>query len=117
MRDIWIRSGEYFIFCFSLIDKASFGELDAHIENIKRVKDIDYCPMIMVGCKADLETERQVTPEMIQNKVKEYNLTYFETSAMNNNNIQVAIETAMTNLKKIKEEIGFKPKPRRIVHK
>uniref|UniRef100_A0A6B2LQ08 Ras family protein n=1 Tax=Arcella intermedia TaxID=1963864 RepID=A0A6B2LQ08_9EUKA len=70
MKDLWIRTGEYFIFLFSLTDKKSFEELDAVVEHIRRVKDIDHCPMIMVGCKADLETERQVTPEMIQKKRK-----------------------------------------------
>uniref|UniRef100_A0A6B2LLX2 Uncharacterized protein n=1 Tax=Arcella intermedia TaxID=1963864 RepID=A0A6B2LLX2_9EUKA len=101
LRDQWIRTGEFFIFFFSLTDHASFEHLDATVKQVMRLKDLEgWCPMIMVGCKSDLETERQVTPEMIQLKSMEYNFAYIETSSKTGTNIQAAIEMAINNTKR-----------------
>jgi GTPase KRas protein len=55
-----MRPGEGFLLVYDITSRSSFQELDLFYEQILRVKDKDYFPMIVVGTKCDLEYERQV---------------------------------------------------------
>lgn len=55
-----MRPGEGFLLVYDITSRSSFEELDVFYEQILRVKDKDYFPMIVVGTKCDLEYERQV---------------------------------------------------------
>lgn len=55
-----MRPGEGFLLVYSITDRASFEELEVFYEQILRVKDKDFFPMIVVGTKCDLEYNRQV---------------------------------------------------------
>lgn len=55
-----MRPGEGFLLVYSITSRSSFQELDVFYEQILRVKDKDYFPMIVVGTKCDLEYDRQV---------------------------------------------------------
>jgi len=56
-----MRTGEGFLLVYSITSRASFEEVMAYQKTILRVKDKDYFPMILVGNKCDLTSERQVT--------------------------------------------------------
>jgi GTPase KRas protein len=60
MRDQYMRTGQGFILVYAITSRSSFDEIAAFKEQINRVKDKDHVPMILVGNKCDLETERQV---------------------------------------------------------
>jgi len=55
-----MRPGEGFLLVYSITDHASFQELEVFYEQILRVKDKDYFPMVVVGTKCDLEYNREV---------------------------------------------------------
>lgn len=61
MREQYMRTGEGFLLVYSITSRASFEEVMAYQKTILRVKDKDYFPMILVGNKCDLTSERQVT--------------------------------------------------------
>ena len=60
MREQYMRSGEGFLLVYSIADQSSFDELEVFYEQILRVKDREYFPMVVVGTKCDLEFDRQV---------------------------------------------------------
>uniref|UniRef100_G3PSP7 RAS related 2 n=1 Tax=Gasterosteus aculeatus aculeatus TaxID=481459 RepID=G3PSP7_GASAC len=62
MREQYMRTGEGFLLVFSVTDRGSFEEIYKFQRQILRVKDRDEFPMILVGNKADLEQQRQVSP-------------------------------------------------------
>lgn len=61
MREQYMRTGEGFLIIYSIASRASFEEIQQYQQQILRVKDKDYFPMILVGNKCDLEDERQVS--------------------------------------------------------
>jgi GTPase KRas len=63
MREQYMRTGEGFLLVYSITSRQSFEEMVTFQQQILRVKDKDYFPIIVVGNKCDLESERQVSTE------------------------------------------------------
>ena len=63
MREQYMRTGEGFLLVYSITSRQSFEEIMTFQQQILRVKDKDYFPIIVVGNKCDLEGERQVSTE------------------------------------------------------
>jgi len=63
MREQYMRTGEGFLLVYSITSRQSFEEIITFQQQILRVKDKDYFPMIVVGNKCDLESEREVSTE------------------------------------------------------
>jgi len=63
MREQYMRTGEGFLLVYSITSRQSFEEIVTFQQQILRVKDKDYFPIIVVGNKCDLESERQVSTE------------------------------------------------------
>lgn len=63
MREQYMRTGEGFLLVYSITSDQSFEEIRTFQQQILRVKDkdpTDYFPMVVVGNKCDLESEREV---------------------------------------------------------
>jgi len=56
-----MRSGEGFLLVYSITSRNSFEEIATFYQQILRVKDKDFFPIILVANKCDLEHERQVS--------------------------------------------------------
>ena len=65
MREQYMRTGEGFLLVYSITSRQSFEEIMTFQQQILRVKDRDYFPIIIVGNKCDLDTERQVSRQGI----------------------------------------------------
>lgn len=63
MREQYMRTGEGFLLVYSITSRQSFEEIMTFQQQILRVKDKDYFPIIVVGNKCDLEKERAVSEE------------------------------------------------------
>ncbi len=63
MREQYMRTGEGFLLVYSIASRQTFEEIVTFQNQILRVKDKDYFPMIVVGNKCDLEGERQVAKQ------------------------------------------------------
>merc|ERR1712137_913317 len=72
MREQYMRTGEGFLLVYSITDRQSFEEIMTFQQQILRVKDKDYFPMIVVGNKCDLDGERQVSTQEGQNLARQF---------------------------------------------
>uniref|UniRef100_A0A8C9AXY6 small monomeric GTPase n=1 Tax=Prolemur simus TaxID=1328070 RepID=A0A8C9AXY6_PROSS len=87
MRDQYMRTGEGFLCVFAINNTKSFEDIhqySSHLpplrEQIKRVKDSDDVPMVLVGNKCDLAV-RTVESRQAQDLARSYSIPYIETSA------------------------------------
>ncbi|CCC68769.1 hypothetical protein NCAS_0B06850 [Naumovozyma castellii] len=93
MREQYMRTGEGFLLVYSVTSKNSFEELLTYYQQIQRVKDSDYIPVVIVGNKSDLEDERQVPYQSGVNLAKQMNAPFLETSAKQAINVEEAFYT------------------------
>jgi GTPase KRas protein len=63
MREQYMRTGEGFLLVYSITSRESFDEIRTFQQQILRVKDKDVFPMVVVGNKLDLASERRVSIE------------------------------------------------------
>lgn len=76
-----MRNGEGFVLVYSITSRLSFEEVDTFYQQIRRVKDRDYFPIVLVGNKCDLEADRQVSTQEGKDLAKSYGCPFSETSA------------------------------------
>jgi Ras-related protein Rab-1A len=81
------RNANGVIICFDLTDFNSFRNVQTWYEEVKR-----YCPnqtpVILIGTKSDLSTNRMVSDEMIKTYIEQNQLSYLETSSKTNENVE-----------------------------
>eukprot|EP01080_Neovahlkampfia_damariscottae_P007593 gene7593-11916_t len=116
----WLLDADAFIFCYDITSKDSLVGLQKYIETTlhynsgKQMKspNLSAIPAVMIGCKCDLENEREVSKKegekfAIENLLKLRNppkkvdpkMPFFlETSAKKNINIQQTIESLMKQI-------------------
>ncbi|KAG8125771.1 hypothetical protein E2320_020895 [Naja naja] len=105
MREQYMRTGEGFLLVFSVTDRG---------RQILRVKDRDEFPMILVGNKADLDHQRQVTQEEGQQLARQLKVTYMEASAKIRLNVDQAFHELVRVIRKFQEqECPPSPEPTR----
>lgn len=63
MREQYMRTGEGFLLVYSITSRQSFEEITTFQQQILRVKDKDYFPMVVVGNKCDLVGDREVSQQ------------------------------------------------------
>ncbi|TRM64910.1 small GTPase superfamily [Schizophyllum amplum] len=85
LNEVYIKSGHGFVLVFSLTQEASLREVDSLRQQIYRIKggnsDI---PIVVVGTKLDLASEREVQKDAIQSLAAKWGLPFYETSAKRN---------------------------------
>ena len=89
MRDQYMRTGEGFLLVFSLTDRSTFTELASFAEQVSRVQDknVEKVPVVIVGNKCDLASERAVTSNEARDFARSIGAPYFETSAKWRHNV------------------------------
>lgn len=88
MRDQYMRTGQGFMLVFAITSRSSFDEIASFREQILRVKDKDRVPIVLIGNKCDLETERQVTTGEGSELGKSFGCPFLETSAKTRVNVE-----------------------------
>ncbi|EMP38287.1 Ras-related protein R-Ras2 [Chelonia mydas] len=104
MREQYMRTGEGFLLVFSVTDRGSFEEIYKFQRQILRVKDRDEFPMILVGNKADLDHQRQVTQEEGQQLARQLKVTYMEASAKIRLNVDQAFHELVRVISTVPDE-------------
>jgi GTPase KRas protein len=100
MRDQYIRSGQGFIIVYSIVSKVSFESLSNFHDQILRVKDEDFFPVVILGNKCDLEKEREVTTEEAKEYAKSINAPFYETSAKARINVEEGFYQLVREIRK-----------------
>jgi GTPase SAR1 family protein len=85
MIDEWIKSANGFLLVFAINDKETFDALKAKVIRIKKNNKSDL-PIILVGNKCDLESNRQVDKQTAMDYAKTIGAKYYETSALTDQN-------------------------------
>jgi GTPase KRas protein len=109
MREQYMRTGEGFLLVYSITSRQSFEEIMTYQQQILRVKDKDFFPVIVVGNKCDLESERQVSTQEGQELANHYNCKFIETSARTNVNVEEAFHDIVREIRKYNKEMSSYP--------
>ena len=86
--------------CFIVYDISSaqtFESVEKWYEEVLKSGEKDIS-IILIGNKCDLENERKVTVEMGENKARNLNCPFFETSALNNIHIEDVFQSIAENI-------------------
>ncbi|KAG9342308.1 hypothetical protein JZ751_016810 [Albula glossodonta] len=105
MRDQYMRTGEGFLCVFAINNTKSFEDIHHYSsrcvtdpsvspptvrrEQIKRVKDSEDVPMVLVGNKCDLPS-RTVDTKQAQDLARSYGIPFIETSAKTRQPLKIA---------------------------
>ncbi|XP_022306499.2 ras-related protein Ral-A-like isoform X1 [Crassostrea virginica] len=114
IRDNYFRSGEGFLCLFSITEQESFQATVDFREQILRVKNDDTIPFLLVGNKADLEDKRYVSVDEAQERAKQWNVPYVETSAKTRANVDKCFYDLLRMVKQSKSGLRVGTINRRI---
>ncbi|RSH87350.1 Ras GTPase [Saitozyma podzolica] len=124
MREQYMRTGEGFLLVYSITSRSSFEEVSTFHQQILRVKDKDYFPVVVVANKCDLEYERQVQPHVQRRSAgdaarsraetlvegrdlaKRFNAQCIETSAKQRVNVDEAFIAVVRAIRRYQKESG-----------
>ncbi|KAI9836657.1 MAG: Ras GTPase [Sarea resinae] len=113
MREQYMRTGEGFLLVYSITSRQSFEEILTFQQQILRVKDKDYFPIIVVGNKCDLESERQVsTQEFIaegQDLARQFGCAFIETSAKSRIHVDESFYNLVREIRRYNKEMSSYP--------
>jgi len=102
LRDQWIRDGEGFVLVYSIIAKSTFERVHRFRDQISRVKDTDNIPLILVGNKLDMTTEREVQTSEGEALAKNLGCDFTEASAKTCVNVEKAFYSVVRQIRKKK---------------
>ncbi|DAZ92390.1 TPA: hypothetical protein N0F65_003773 [Lagenidium giganteum] len=81
MQDQWMREGKGFLLVYSITSRSTFDDISTFKDKILRAKDVDYVPLVLVGNKCDLESQRQVSAQEGRELARRWGCAFMETSA------------------------------------
>lgn len=108
MREQYMRTGEGFLLIYSITSRQSFEEVMTFQQQILRVKDKDYFPIILVGNKCDLEDERQVSRQEGEALAREFGCKSIETSAKHRINVDNAFYDMVREIRRHNKEMSVR---------
>ncbi|KAF9345815.1 Ras GTPase, partial [Mortierella sp. AD094] len=109
MREQYMRTGEGFLLVYSITSRNSFEEISTFYQQILRVKDKDFFPIILVANKCDLEHERQVSTHEGRELAKQFNSRLIETSAKQRINVDEAFYNLVREIRRFNKETHSQP--------
>ncbi|KAL8941960.1 MAG: hypothetical protein Q9216_001940 [Gyalolechia sp. 2 TL-2023] len=123
MREQYMRTGEGFLLVYSITSRQSFEEILTFQQQILRVKDKDYFPIIIVGNKCDLDAERQVSrkgksssqPLTVwanaegEDLARSFDCAFIETSAKSRINVENAFYDIVREIRRYNKEMSSHP--------
>ncbi|KUI68267.1 Ras-like protein [Cytospora mali] len=105
MREQYMRTGEGFLLVYSITSRQSFEEITTFQQQILRVKDKDYFPMVVVGNKCDLEGEREVSRGEGEALAQSFGCKFIETSAKSRINVDTAFHDLVREIRRCNREM------------
>ena len=104
VRPLYYRGAFGGILCFDLTNRKTFESLSRWIEEAQKFGG--KFPFVLVGTKADLESQREISSEEIKEFLAKYNMPYYETSAKTGLNIEEVFTRLGLEILKNKNIIG-----------
>ncbi|KAI5930841.1 GTPase HRas [Manis javanica] len=103
-RAIWdqyMRTAEGFLCVFAINNTKSFEDIHQYREQIRRLKDSDDVPVVLVGNKCDLAA-RTVESQQAQDLARSHGIPYIETSAKTRQGVEDAFYTLVHEIRQHK---------------
>ncbi|GAA5884833.1 hypothetical protein JCM16303_007293 [Sporobolomyces ruberrimus] len=104
MREQYMRTGEGFLLVYSITSRNSFDEITTFHQQILRVKDKDFFPVIVVANKSDLDHERQVQTQEGAALAKQFGCQFIETSAKARRNVDEAFQELVREIRRYNKD-------------
>ncbi|KAJ6467140.1 ras protein [Mycena vitilis] len=98
LHDQWVQTGQGFAIVFSITSQASFARVKTLYESVRRSKQ-ESITMVLVGNKADLESDREVSLMEGQRLAQAFGCNYIETSAKTSVDVQRVFEELVRSLR------------------
>lgn len=83
----YYRGADAIIITYDITRKETFVQIEKWLKEVKQYSSTDICK-VLVGCKADLIQQRQVSLQEIQTLSDKSQLQFFETSSKENYNVK-----------------------------
>ena len=94
MRDLYIKNGQGFVVVYSVTNHQTFLDIKTMRDQIVRVKGSERVPVLLVGNKVDLESQREVPTVEGMALAQIWGCPFVESSAKNKRNVnEVFAET------------------------
>ena len=93
-----VKNKQGLLLAYDITMRSTFEDLNQWIRQINDYQDISEFPIIIVGCKLDLEDKREVSTEEGQTFAAKYKCPFFETSALTGKGVK---ETFSTLIQKV----------------
>lgn len=87
-----------YMLVYSIASRASFDMITIIRDKILNATGADTLPMVIVGNKADLDSQRQVSTEEGQQLAESFGAAFVETSAKSNRNVDKAFEALIAQI-------------------
>ncbi|KAJ7812970.1 P-loop containing nucleoside triphosphate hydrolase protein [Mycena olivaceomarginata] len=97
--EVYIKSCLGFVLVFSLTQEGSLKEVESLRKQIFRIKGSENVPIVVVGTKSDLVSEREVPTTTIETLASRWNLPFYETSAKRNWHINDIFEDLLRQMR------------------
>ena len=95
--NVYLRIFSVIILCFDITQKSTFISLEEQLKTIKELVKTNHF-IILLGTKGDLNNERQVSLEEINEYAKKNQLSYFECSSKTGKNVHEAFLLILRNI-------------------
>jgi len=96
------------LLCYSITSKHSYDSLPSYRDIIVREKD-DQIPIVLVGLKSDLDSQREVSIIMAQQLAMEWKCPFFEVSAKQNENVDIIFMTLAAEMDNLNQVLIAEP--------
>ncbi|KAF5375585.1 hypothetical protein D9757_008539 [Collybiopsis confluens] len=100
LNEVYIKAGKGFVLVFSLTQEATLKEVDHLRKQIYQIKgDSGPIPIVVVGTKLDLVSEREVHQNTIKALASRWGLPFYETSAKRNWHVSEVFESLVRQMR------------------
>ncbi|KAH9848434.1 ras-domain-containing protein [Lenzites betulinus] len=114
LNESYIEDGQGFVLVFSLTQETTLKDVDHIRQQIYRIKGGDQdIPMVVVGTKMDLNGEREVSSETMQELALRWGLPFYETSAKKSWHVNEVFNHLLSRMRKQYPNGAPKSKKRR----
>ena len=107
LQDQWIQDCEGFFIFYSITNRKSFEQVSDYMDKeILRVKQDNRYPVILIGTKADMESERQVSADEGEACARYLDAAFFEVSAKTGQNVDECVHEMVRLIRKSRGELN-----------
>jgi len=103
MQEQWMRDGKGFMLVYNVTSRNTFDEVARLRDKILRTKEDERIPIVLVGNKCDLSSERVVETKEGEELAKQWGVKFYETSAKLKLNNEICFHQLVRDMRKYEE--------------